>query len=192
MIKTRKLQMFIVLLSVIFMVFGVFVTASAHLQEDFWVQTFLNKDQALKSAFPEADEIKKEKIWTTPEQRQAIGKICLQTIDTRRFNFYAGKKNDQTLGYALIDRLAGKDYSITLITLLNIDGSVRDVEVMVYRGHKGSEIKHHSFLSQFFGNDSQSNYREIKTIAGAITSSQAIAAGVHKATAAYKIIYLKN
>ena len=159
-------------------------------EEKFKLQVYLTKKQALDIAFPGADKVEKEKQWLTDEQKQAIGKLCLQTIKEMRFTFYYGIKNDKPTGYMLIDNIIGKSFPITFMTLLNTDGTVRDVEIMVYREPQGWEVRNKSFRHQFYGKDSSSDSRDILSISGATLSVNAIKRGVYKAMAAYKVLYL--
>ena len=94
------------------------------------------------------------------------------------------------MGYLLIDNIIGKSFPITFMTVLNIDGTVRDVEIMVYREPQGWEVRNKSFLRQFYGKDSSSDSRDILSISGATLSANAIKRGVYKAMAAYKVLYL--
>jgi len=164
--------------------------AGENKDENLDLQILLTKKQAFDLAFPGADKVKREKHWTTAEERTKIGEICLQEIKARRFNFYVGKKGGKPMGYALIDHIIGKSFPITFITMLNVDGSVKDIEIMVYREPRGWEVKYESFLSQFFGKNALSDYREINSITGATLSVRAVISGVSKAAAAYKVLYL--
>ena len=159
-------------------------------EKKFQLQVYLTKKQAFEVAFPEADTIEKERQWLTDVQKQAIEELFLQTIKETRFTFYVGKKNGKPMGYLLIDNIIGKSFPITFMTVLNTDGTVRDVEIMVYREPRGWEVKNQSFLSQFFGKDSSSDSREINSITGATLSVNALRTGVYKALAAYKVLYL--
>jgi len=196
MISIRKYQLLsIASFLTVFLTICVLNTAFAQVvpgeeSENFDLQVLLTNEQAFEIAFPGSDQVKREKTWVKDEQRLAIGEICQQTIEDRRFNFYVGKKGSQVLGYALIDHMIGKSFPITFITILNVDGTVRDVEIMVYREPRGWEVKYESFLKQFFGRNAQSDYREINSITGATLSVRAITRGVSKAAAAYKVIYL--
>ena len=101
-------------------------------EKKFQLLVYLTKKEAFEIAFPGADAIKKEKRWLTENETQAIEKLCLQTIKEMRFTFYYGIKNDKPMGYMLIDNIIGKSFPITFMTVLNADGTVRDVEIMVY------------------------------------------------------------
>ena len=173
-------------------IFFLSFTSSSLAEEEkkFQLQVYMTKKQAFEVAFPGADKVEKEKQWLTDVQRQAIGELCLQTIKETRFTFYVGKKNGKPMGYLLIDNIIGKSFPITFFTLLNTDGTVRDVEIMVYREPRGWEVKNQAFLSQFFGKDSTSDSREINSITGATLSVNALRTGVYKALAAYKTLYL--
>ena len=188
-IFARSLFCYLYLISV----FGLIVLVSSLSfaeEEKYQLQVYLTKKQALEIAFPGADTIKKEKHWLTEDEIDAIEKLCLQKIKEIRFTFYSGIKNGKPMGYMLIDNIIGKSFPITFMTVLNIDGTVRDVEIMVYREPQGWEVRYKTFRSQFYGKDSSSDSREIHSISGATLSVNSIKIGVYKALAAYKVLYL--
>ncbi|MCH8314124.1 MAG: FMN-binding protein, partial [Nitrospinae bacterium] len=150
-------------------------------EKKFDLQVYLTKKEALEIAFPGADTIDKERKWLTDEQKTAIAKISLLEIREIRFTFYVGKKNGKPTGYMLIDHIIGKSFPITFMTVLNVDGTVRDVEILVYREPRGWEVRFPSFMSQFFGMNAQSDFRDINSITGATLSVRAITKGVKKA-----------
>ena len=170
----------------------VFLSTFAFAEEEkkFQLQVYLTKKQAFEIAFPGADEIKKERLWPTKKEIRAIEEIYMYKIYETRFTFYTGIKNGKSMGSMLIDNIIGKSFPITFMTVLNTDGTVRDVEIMVYREPQGWEVRYKSFRSQFYGKDTTSNSNEILSISGATLSVRAIKSGVYKAMAAYKILYL--
>ena len=170
----------------------VFLSTFAFAEEEkkFQLQVYLTKKQAFEIAFPGADKIKKERLWLTKEEIRAIEEIYMYKIYEKRFTFYTGIKNGKSMGSMLIDNIIGKSFPITFMTVLNTDGTVRDVEIMVYREPQGWEVRYKSFRSQFYGKDTSSNSNEILSISGATLSVRAVKSGVYKAMAAYKILYL--
>ena len=170
----------------------VFLSTFAFAEEEkkFQLQVYLTKKQAFEIAFPGSDEIKKERLWPTKKEIRAIEEIYMYKIYETRFTFYTGIKNGKSMGSMLIDNIIGKSFPITFMTVLNTDGTVRDVEIMVYREPQGWEVRYKSFRSQFYGKDTSSNSNEILSISGATLSVRAIKSGVYKAMAAYKILYL--
>jgi len=173
------------------MSFFFFSTSSfAEEEKKFQLQVLLTKKQAFQIAFPGADEIKKERFWLDKEQIRTIEEIFMYKIHETRFTFYTGIKNGKPMGSMLIDNIIGKSFPITFMTVLNTDGTVRDVEIMVYREPQGWEVKNKSFRSQFYGKDSTSNPVKILSISGATLSVNSVKKGVYKALAAYKVLYL--
>ncbi|SVB46884.1 uncharacterized protein METZ01_LOCUS199738 [marine metagenome] len=173
---------------------GVFVPSSFSEEEEkvLDVQGYLTKQQAFEIAFPGADKVDKEKKWLTEEQKKAIGDLCLQNIKTNRVTFYVGKRDGVPMGYAIIDHEIGKSFPITFMVVLNVDGSVRDVEILVYREPRGWEVRYPSFMDQFTGKNADTDYRIINSITGATLSVRAMVKGVSRATAAYKVLYLSG
>jgi Na+-translocating ferredoxin:NAD+ oxidoreductase RnfG subunit len=161
-------------------------------EKKFELQVYLTKKQALEKSFPGADEVVKEKKWLTEEQGEKIAELSQQKIDDKRLTWYVGKKAGKPMGYMWIDNVIGKSYPITYMVVLNVDGTVRDVEIMVYREPRGWEVRYPSFLDQFLGRNSDSDFREINSITGATLSVRGITKGVKKAVSAYKVLYLEE
>ena len=186
-----KIRNFNLALAFGLMSFFFFSTSSfAEEEKKFQLQVLLTKKQAFQIAFPGADEIKKERFWLDKEQIRTIEEIFMYKIHETRFTFYTGIKNGKPMGSMLIDNIIGKSFPITFMTVLNTDGTVRDVEIMVYREPQGWEVMNKSFRSQFYGKDSTSNPVKILSISGATLSVNSVKKGVYKALAAYKVLYL--
>jgi Na+-translocating ferredoxin:NAD+ oxidoreductase RnfG subunit len=158
-------------------------------EKEFDPQVYLTKEQALAIAFPGADEIVKEKKWLTGEQKETIEKLCQQPIHENRITYYVGMKDKKPMGYMIIDHMVGKTFPITFMVVLNVDGTVREVEIMIYREPRGGEVRNKSFLDQFLGMNAGSEFRDIHSITGATLSVRAITRGVQKAVAAYQVLY---
>ena len=188
--KSKILLTFLIVVSM----FGFFIPASFSGEEEkvLDVQVYLTKKQAFEIAFPGPDKVDREKKWLTDAQKKAIGELCLQSIETNRITFYVGKRGGVTIGYAIIDHEIGKSFPITFMTVLNEEGTVRDVEIMVYREPRGWEVRYPSFMDQFAGRTADSDYRTVNSITGATLSVRAMVKGVSRATAAYKVLYLSQ
>ena len=173
---------------------GIFIPTSFSEEEEkvLDVQVYLTKKQAFEIAFPGADKVDREKKWLTDEQKKAIGDLCLQNFKSNRMTFYVGKRDGVPMGYAIIDHEIGKSFPITFMVVLNVDGSVRDVEIMVYREPRGWEVRYPSFMDQFTGKNADTDYRIINSITGATLSVRAMVKGVSRVTAAYKVLYLST
>ena len=191
-LKKTKILLSIFLVAIILNVFS----SNAFSQQEekvLDVRVYLTKKEAFEIFFPGADEVVREKNWVTPEQLKKVEEITLQEIEpTNRINFYVGKKNGKAMGYALLDHQIGKSFPITFMTVINIDGTVRDVEILVYREPQGWEVRFPNFMDQFMGLMADSDYRNVNTITGATLSVNAMKKGVSRAAALYKVIYLEK
>ncbi len=91
--------------------------------------------------------------------------------------------NGRIVGYGIVDDVRGKAQPITYMTLFKRDGTIADIEVLIYRESYGGEIQYESFRRQFRGKNANSPLRignDIENVAGATISSNAIASGAKK------------
>ncbi len=149
-----------------------------------------SKEEAVKMAFHGADKIVKKRIRLSIPQRAAIGKLSTQTVRDKTMSFYIGKKGGQAMGYAVVERVANRSWTIGYMVVMNADGSIKHVEVLNYEGARSWSVQYESWLKQFFGMKAGSDFRSISGITGATISVRTIAAGVHKIVSAYQVIFL--
>jgi len=160
-------------------------------EEEYVEQMFLTKKQALQLAFPGVKKVKKKKLWLTDTQRAAIQKILGDQIEyrERRVTYFFGLGDDgKPLGAMVIGNEIGRSYPITFMVVIHTDGTVKDVEIMVYREPHGWEVRFESFLSQFFGRDAGNPFNDINNITGATLSVRSMTRGVKKAVAEYQVL----
>lgn len=106
-----------------------------------------------------------------------------QTVRGRVSIRQARNAKNEIIGYGIIDDVRGKEQPITYITMIKPDGSIAEVEVLVYRESYGGEVQYESFRKQFRGKRADAQLRvgkDIQNIAGATISSKAITAGAKK------------
>lgn len=150
-----------------------------------------SKEEAIKMVFAGADKIVKKRIRLSTPQRAAIGKLTTQTIRDKTMSFYIGKKGGQTMGFAVVEAVKNRSWTMRYIVVMNTDGSVKDVEVLELEGPRGNwGVQHSSWLDQFSGMKADSDFRSVNTINGAFVSSRTIRAGVRKAVSAYQVIFI--
>ena len=168
------------------------LTVGAEEEEEYVEQMFLTKKQALKLAFPGVKKVKKKKVWLSDTQKTAIQKILGNQIEyrERRVTHYFGlDEADKPIGAMVIGNEIGRSYPITFMVVINLDGTVKDVEIMVYREPHGWEVRFESFMSQFFGRDGGDPFDNINNITGATLSVRSMTKGVKKAVAEFQVIY---
>ena len=186
--KTKNIQQTVRILwqglGVAAMVFGLMVSNASALD-------VTSKEDAVKSVFSGADKIVKKRVRLTTPQRAAIGKLSTQTIRDKAMSFYIGEKGGQTMGFAVMESVKNRSWTMRYIVVMNSDGSVKDVEVLELEGPRGNwGVQHSSWLDQFSGMKADSDFQSINPINGAFVSSRTIRAGVRKAVSAYQVIFI--
>ncbi len=159
-------------------------------EEEYVEKVYLTKIEALKLAFPGVKKVKKKKIWLTDTQRQAISNIVEEPYEERRVTYYIGMQDDKPVGYMVIGNEIGRSYPITFMVVINPDGTVKDVEIMVYREPHGWEVRFEPFMKQFYGRNADDPFNNINNITGATLSVRSMTRGVRKAAAEYKVLFL--
>lgn len=97
-------------------------------------------------------------------------------------------------GYAVLQHTIGKHKPITYMTGVDLDGEVTNVEVLVYRESRGSEVRKDRFNYQYEGKtvyDPIRINRDIINVSGATMSVRSMSAGVKRALVVVDVCYLK-
>ena len=155
---------------------------------------YLSPEEAAKLMFPESDRIRPEQLSLTPEQKQLIEKIIGWTFNETTFECFIGETNEKVDGWALIQHTIGKHKPMTYMVGVNPEGEVFNVEVLVYRESRGSEVRKKRFNFQYKGKDVFDPIRinrDIINISGATMSVRSMSAGVKRALVIVDQIYLK-
>ncbi len=93
-------------------------------------------------------------------------------------------------GFFIIDQVVGKHELITYAVGLNLDGSVKQIEILEYRETYGAEVRNPAWRQQFVGKTAVSPVKlnlDITNITGATLSSKHITDGVRRVLAVYDL-----
>jgi Na+-translocating ferredoxin:NAD+ oxidoreductase RnfG subunit len=164
----------------------------AGLPADTFAQVFLTPEQALSKLMPEAETVITEQKKLTPESAKQLEETLGKRVKDREYTFLIGMRQEKPVGYALILEMIGKERTITFMVVINPDGAVRAVEVLVYRESQGSEIRSPRFMRQFERKTIRSLLRpgrDIDVITGATLSSRSTTYVVKKALALVDLFY---
>jgi Na+-transporting NADH:ubiquinone oxidoreductase subunit NqrC len=150
---------------------------------------YLTVDQAQQAIFP-GKSFTAAPVKLTNVQRKAIEKASGVRVlrDEQQIWRVSGS------GWFIVDEVVGKHEFITYAVGLNLDGSVKQIEVMDYRETYGGEIRNEKWRAQFAGKTAQSKLRldsDIKNISGATLSCRHITDGVKRLLAFYEVVLKK-
>src|SRR3990167_9203879 len=138
---------------------------------------YLTPAEALKLVFKDSKEVVSEKKTFSADEKTAVGKKLGSKPAKDTWNFYIARTGNRVDGYALIDNEIGKTEPITFLTAIFPDGSVKAVEILVFRESHGGEVHEERFRKQFTGKKADNPVRagqDIGNIAGATLSSRAV------------------
>jgi len=158
------------------------------------VEVYLTEEQAMKLLFPKAQHIKAEELRLTPEQKARIQERIGWKFPEESFRAFKAETNGKVDGYAVLQETIGKHRPITYLVGVTPEGSVSDVEVLVYRESKGSEVRMKRFNSQYEGKtvlDPIRINKDIINITGATMSVRSVSAGVKRALVLIDEFYLR-
>lgn len=147
------------------------------------LEVYLDVEQALRLCFPAADRFETQMTRLNEEQAARVAKLADHPLDNAAFTIHTALAEDVVDGYAVVTEEIGRFHDITFLVGVNPDGTVRRVEVLVYRESRGGEIRHRRFLHQYEGKSLRDPIRlnrDMLNITGATLSVRAMSRGVRK------------
>jgi len=159
------------------------------------IEVYLTEEQALKLLFPKSQQVRAETLRLTPDQKTRIQEKIGWKFPEESFRAFKAESNGKIDGYAVIQETIGKHRPITYIVGVTPDGKVSDVEILVYRESKGSEVRMKRFNSQYEGKTPLDPIRinkDIINITGATMSVRSVSAGVKRALVLVDEFYLNH
>jgi hypothetical protein len=155
---------------------------------------FMSEEEGVKVMFPKSERVRKEVIKLSPEKKTQIEERIGWKFPEQAFDVYVGETGNQVDGYALVQNTIGKHKPMTYMVGVDSKGQVSDVELLVFRESRGSEIRQKRFNAQYEGktvNDPVRINRDIINISGATMSVRSMSAGIKRVLVLVDEFYLK-
>lgn len=143
-------------------------------------------DDLLASFFPAPATIEAVTFAPDPTARAALEATLGYPLPHPSYTLRVGHQGGAVLGYALLDSQVGQHEPIDFGVLLDADGKVRRVEILVYREAYGDGVRAPAFRRQFEGLGVGAPMRpgkDIRVVSGATISTRSISVGVKRACA---------
>ena len=157
-------------------------------------EVFFTEEEAARLMFPKSKGISQEMIRLTPDKKRTVEERIGWHFPETEFAVYLGKTNDQVDGYAVVQNTIGKHKPMTYMVGVDPNGEVTNIEVLVYRESKGSEVRTKRFNAQYEGKTLDDPIRinkDIINISGATMSVRSLSAGVKRTLVMVDEMYLK-
>lgn len=159
-------------------------------QED----VYLTHEDAAKLMFPDSEKIRFERLTLTSEQKTAIEQRIKWKFPEEYFECFIGETKGKVDGWALVQHTIGKHKPMSYMVGIDPDGEVSNVEVLIYRESRGSEVRKKRFNYQYQGKDVHDPIRinrDIINISGATMSVRSMSAGIKRVLVVVDEFYLK-
>jgi len=163
-------------------------------QEMSMAEVFLSEEEAVKLMFPKSERIKKDILRVPMDKKMAIEERIGWKFPEDTFEVYIGETGTQVDGYALVQNTIGKHKPMTYMVGVDVHGRVSNVELLVFREARGSEVRTKRFNAQYEGKTVSDPIRinkDIINISGATMSVRSISAGVKRVLVLVDEFYLK-
>ena len=163
-------------------------------QELMHADVFLAEEDALKLMFPQSERIRKEVLKISPEKKLPIEERIGWKFPEDSFEVYIGETGARTDGYALVQNTIGKHKPMTYMVGVDNTGHVLNVELLVFREARGSEVRTKRFNVQYEGKtvlDPVRLNKDIINISGATMSVRSMTAGIKRVLVLVDEFYLK-
>ncbi len=155
---------------------------------------YLSVEQAQRLMFPDATAFRAQDIALSSAQMQQIEKLAGLSARSVNWRVFAAYKGDAALGYVVLDDVIGKFELISYAVGMNLDATVRQVEILTYRESHGTEIKNPAWRRQFVGKSAQAGLMlgdGIANISGATLSCSHVTDGVRRIAAIAQVVLKK-
>jgi hypothetical protein len=163
-------------------------------QEMNMAEIYLKEDESVKIIFPKSEQVRKELIKLSPEKKSLIEERIGWKFPEETFEVYIGETGTQVDGYALVQNTIGKHKPMTYMVGVDNKGLVSDVELLIFREARGSEVRQKRFNAQYEGKsvlDPVRINKDIINISGATMSVRSMSAGIKRALVLVDEFYLK-
>ena len=163
-------------------------------QEMTMAEVYLTEDEALKLMFPKSERIKKDLLKIPTDKKIAIEERIGWKFPEDAFEVYIGETGTKVDGYALVQNTIGKHKPMTYMVGVDNTGHVLNVELLVFREARGSEVRTKRFNVQYEGKTASDPVRlnkDIINISGATMSVRSMTAGIKRALVLVDEFYLK-
>lgn len=175
--------------------FPLLVLAAATASTSAFAVQYMTAEEAWHAMFPEATAFKDSSVRLSAEQMTEVQKLAGVPARSVVWRIVAAYKDNTLLGHVVVDDVIGKYELISYAVALNLDASIKKVEILNYRESHGHEIKNAAWRNQFVGKTAQSGLHageDIANISGATLSCTHVTDGVRRIAAVTQVALKKN
>lgn len=157
-------------------------------------EIFMSEEAAVKIILAKSERIRKDVLQLTQDRKDLVEQRIGWKFPEQAFEVYIGETGEKIDGYAMVHNTIGKHKHMTYMVGVDAKGACSDVELLVFREARGSEVGRKRFNVQYEGKtvlDPIRINKDIINITGATMSVRSISAGVKRVLVLIDEFYLK-
>ena len=162
-------------------------------------QVFLSEGEAPRALFGSGVTAERKVLELSDGELAELGRLLGRKIEVKRYPYLEVSAAEprprgqpgRLQGEVFLLDVIGQSLPITFAVGVKADGTVQDVQVMVYRESHGGEIRERRFRAQFSGKTLQQPLvvgKDVDAISGATISSHSAAYAVRKSLALAELL----
>ena len=117
-------------------------------------EVYLTEEDAVKLMFPKSERIRKELLIVPMDKKSVIESRIGWKFPEESFEVYIGETVGTIDGYAFVQNTIGKHKPMTYMVGVDAQGLVSNVELLVFREARGSEVEPSGSTSNMKANPS--------------------------------------
>ena len=163
-------------------------------QEMMMAEVYLTEEDAVKLMFPKSEHIRKDLLRVPIDKKSVVETRIGWKFPEDTFDVYIGETAGRVDGYAFVQNTIGKHKPMTYMVGVDAQGVVSNVELLVFREARGSEVRTKRFNVQYEGKsvlDPVRINKDIINISGATMSVRSMTAGIKRVLVLVDEFYLK-
>jgi len=172
---------------IVFILALCFLQLSSALQAG--AEVFMTRDEALKSVYPGAETIEKQRVYLSAELKKEVEAKAKSKLTSSVHTFYVAKKNGHVLGYSILRTDTVRTHTETLLITINPDGKLRQIDILAFyepSEYMASERWKHLFSGKTLSSSLRVG-RDIPKMTGATLTSHAVTKAVRISLALFEI-----
>ena len=151
---------------------------------------YMSLEQAQALIFPQAQEFVSAPVTLTPEQIERIERQSGVQVRAPQQRVWLARAAGKLLGWFILDQVIGKHELITYAAGINLDGTLRQFQVIEYREAYGSQVRYLKWRDQFVGKSAADPLEldtDIVNISGATLSCRHMTDGIKRLLTFYQV-----
>jgi Na+-translocating ferredoxin:NAD+ oxidoreductase RnfG subunit len=151
---------------------------------------YMTLEQAQMLIFQRATDFVPAPLTLSPEQIERIEQISGVKVRSPKQPVWQARNADTVFGWFIVDQVIGKHELITYAAGINLDGTLRQFQVIDYKEAYGYQVRELKWRDQFVGKtlgDPLQLGVDIVNISGATLSCRHVTEGIKRLLALYQV-----